>query len=172
MITVIELSTESLTLRPIGAGDSDYLRAFAPDWTGVAGWVVLHRATQASLGLFTVTHLRPGVLANILPLLDVAAVKDLEPLDAQGQRLHVMEEAVATIGPYLVATFALQRLGATCRMDQVALVKFYERIGMRREGLIRHGWNVGGRPVDCVVFGWLAAEIAPAPTARVEVVAA
>ena len=105
MIPVIELTTEHLTLQPLGPGDADYcvalhrqnqrttfdaLESFDTPaaWAqylqalldeNMTGWRIVHTATTIPLGIFYVTQVTPGILANLNPVSDLPALKDVQP---------------------------------------------------------------------------------------------
>jgi RimJ/RimL family protein N-acetyltransferase len=54
----------------------------------------------------------------------------------------------------------LERLAATCDPDKAASVRVLEKVGLRREGLLRDLYLVRGRHRDRLMFGCLRADIA------------
>lgn len=54
----------------------------------------------------------------------------------------------------------LERLAATCDPDNAASVRVLEKVGLRREGLLRGLYLIRGRHRDRLMFGCLRADIA------------
>ena len=185
MISVTDLDTEFLQLRPFGPEDHDYLVALHEQQrvttmddvetfqsgddlhvhlrdllnAQMTGWVVYHEGSECRVGAFYVTNLLSGVGALINPVSDIPALKDLVPVDAMGRRLKIMDEAALVVMPYLFERFNLQRIGGAFYSTNVPGIRFCQRIGMRAEGIIRHGSRVNGQPVDVHLFGLLKSEV-------------
>lgn len=186
MITVTELDTEFLQLRPFGPEDIDYIigvheasaetvfddvdqfkttedfRAYILSLmtNNATGWVVRHDATETPLGVLYFVDILPGVTANFHPVIDRQALKDIEPKDALGQRLRVMDQAMRVAVPYMVERFSLQRVGGAFGAYNVPALRLCDRLGFRREGVIRHGVRIKDTPADLIVYGLIAQEIA------------
>ena len=79
-------------------------------------------------------------------------------------RQGYMGEALAALIDHAFGVLRLRRLEADVDPENAASLGILERMGFRREGLLRERWNVGGGIQDSVVLGLLAREWR-APTA-------
>ena len=70
------------------------------------------------------------------------------------------------------AVLGLERLGAYCNVEHARSQRALERIGFRREGVLRRFHRHGDRTLDVVVFGLLRDEWRAGPLADVPVAAA
>ncbi len=57
----------------------------------------------------------------------------------------------------------LRRLTALVHVENAASIRLLERLGFRREGLLRAHYLIGGIPVDHLTYGLLRDERRPAP---------
>ena len=74
-----------------------------------------------------------------------------------------MGEALAALIDYAFGTLKLRRLEADVDPLNGSSLRLLERMGFRREGLLRERWNVGGVLADSVMLGLLAREWRGAP---------
>jgi ribosomal-protein-alanine N-acetyltransferase len=79
-------------------------------------------------------------------------------------------EAKALVCHLAFALLGLERLGAYSNVEHARSQRALERIGFRREGVLRRYHRHGGRGLDVVVFGLLRAEWEAGPLAGVPVV--
>mgnify|MGYP001570913675 CR=1 FL=1 len=185
MIIVPDLTTEHLLLRPIGPGGADYLigihRASSrmvfddvDSWDedstftdyileslqrNATGWLLLHAKTQIKLGALYFVDILEGITCNFHPVSDIGALKDAVPTDAHGHRLRTMDEAIKTAFPWCAEAWGLQRIGGAFGSHNVPSLKLCERVGMRKEGVVRNGVKIKGKPVDLVIYGLLREEV-------------
>lgn len=73
----------------------------------------------------------------------------------------LMREALVTLIDFAFDRLALRRLEADVDPRNQASVTLLERLGFRREGLLRERWNVGDEFQDAAFFGLLAREYRP-----------
>ena len=69
-----------------------------------------------------------------------------------------MSEGLAALIDHSFATLKLRRLEADVDPDNANSLRILDRMGFRREGLLRERWNVGGAIQDSVFLGLLARE--------------
>lgn len=69
-----------------------------------------------------------------------------------------MGESLAALIDHAFAALKLRRLEADVDPDNATSLKILDRMGFRREGLLRERWNVGGAIQDSVFLGLLARE--------------
>jgi len=84
--------------------------------------------------------------------------------DAWGQGF--MHEALTALVEHGFGALQLRRIEADIDPRNAASARSLERLGFRREGLLRERWNVGGEISDSALYGLLAREWAlrdPAP---------
>ena len=98
-----------------------------------------------------VGHYRPH---PVLELLDVWYV--LGRREARGRGLG--REAVGLLVDHLFSTTTVQRLGATCDVENAPSVRLLEALGFRREGTLRVALFHHGRWHDVHVYGLTRAE--------------
>ena len=73
-------------------------------------------------------------------------------------------EAVGLLVDHLFATTVLERVGATCDVENVPSYRLLESVGFRREGTLRSALYHHGRWHDVFVYGLIRSERgAPAP---------
>ena len=73
-------------------------------------------------------------------------------------RRGYMGEALATLIDHSFHALKLRRLEADVDPDNASSLRILDRMGFRREGLLRERWNVGGAIQDSVFLGLLARE--------------
>jgi RimJ/RimL family protein N-acetyltransferase len=76
-----------------------------------------------------------------------------------------MGEALAALIEYAFSVLQLRRLEADVDPANASSLRILERMGFRREGLLRERWNVGGVIADSVILGLLAREWRGTPDA-------
>jgi RimJ/RimL family protein N-acetyltransferase len=69
-----------------------------------------------------------------------------------------MGEALATLIDYAFGILGLRRLEADVDPGNASSLRILDRMGFRREGLLRERWSVGGEIQDSVFLGLLARE--------------
>ena len=69
-----------------------------------------------------------------------------------------MGEALGALIDYAFGILLLRRLEADVDPANASSLRILERLGFRREGLLRERWNVGGVIADSVMLGLLARE--------------
>ena len=69
-----------------------------------------------------------------------------------------MGEALRALIDHSFAALKLRRLEADVDPDNASSLRILDRMGFRREGLLRERWNVGGGIQDSVFLGLLARE--------------
>lgn len=57
-----------------------------------------------------------------------------------------------------LGTLGVHRLWATCRPENVGSVRVLEKLGLRREGLLRQSRRVRGEWVDSLLFARLSTD--------------
>ena len=119
-------------------------------------FVVATRAPESVVGV--VGHYRPH---PVLEFVDVWYV--LGRREARGQGLG--KEAVGLLVEHLFATETVERVGATCDVENVPSVRLLEGLGFRREGTLRSALFHHGRWHDVHVYGVTRAERAPSARA-------
>lgn len=67
-----------------------------------------------------------------------------------------MNEALTSLIDYAFGVLGLRRLEADVDPNNAASLRILDRMGFRREGLLRERWNVGGEIQDSVFLGLLA----------------
>jgi len=70
-------------------------------------------------------------------------------------------EAVGLLVRHLFATETLERVGATCDVENVPSYRLLERLGFRREGTLRAALFHHGRWHDVYVYGLTRGELPP-----------
>ena len=69
-----------------------------------------------------------------------------------------MGEALAALIDHAFGVLKLRRLEADVDPNNAGSLRILDRMGFRREGLLRERWNVAGEIQDSVVLGLLARE--------------
>lgn len=111
---------------------------------------VIQRSSDAPL-IGCVGHYQPH---PVLEMTDVWYV-----LGDPTQRGHgIGTEAVGLLVDHLVRSVRLARVGATSDVENVASYRLLEKLGFRREGVLRSALFHHGRWHDVAVYGLLAAD--------------
>lgn len=79
-------------------------------------------------------------------------------LDSDYQGRGLMTEAVHAVLTYGFTTLGIHRIWATADVENTASWRLMERVGMQREGLLRHDKNVRGRWRDSYIYAVLEPE--------------
>ena len=111
-------------------------------------WGVERKADRRLLGTCTLFHIHAG---NRRAELGYA-------LASAHWKQGYMGEALAALIDHAFGVLRLRRLEADVDPENAASLGILERMGFRREGLLRERWNVGGGIQDSVVLGLLARE--------------
>lgn len=172
------LRTARLQLRPMQPADADALHAIltdpevlrywdTPAWPDVAQareFIVdeqraLAEGESITLGIF---QDEPPRLIGECLLFAVdwhAGRAELGFALARGAWGHgyLQEAAVALIG-YGLHRLRLRRIEAEINAGNAAAARALERLGFRREGVLRERWAVNGRISDAAMYGLLARE--------------
>jgi RimJ/RimL family protein N-acetyltransferase len=74
-----------------------------------------------------------------------------------------MNEALTTLAGYAFEVLGMRRLEADVDPRNARSMRAVERLGFRREGLLRERWKVNGELQDSVVLGLLSHEWRPGP---------
>ncbi len=117
-------------------------------------FVVATRTPEAVVGV--VGHYRAH---PVLEYTDVWYV--LGRREARGKGLG--KEAVGLLVEHLFATGSLERVGATCDVENLPSVRLLEGLGFRREGTLRSALFHHGRWHDVHVYGLTRSERTPPP---------
>jgi [ribosomal protein S5]-alanine N-acetyltransferase len=121
------------------------LREAADDPTSLAPrYVVALRETDEPIGF--VGHYVPH---PVLETIDVWYVIG----DRRARRKGYATEAVGLLLTHLFATTPLPRMGATCDVENLASVALLERLGFKREGVLRSALFHHARWHDIAVYG-------------------
>ena len=121
------------------------VRAAADDPTSLAPRFAIERLDEAKV-VGTVGYYRAH---PVLEFMDVWYV--LGDRDARGRGFG--KEAVRLLTDHLFATTALERMGATCDVENVASYRLLEGLGFRHEGTLRSALYHHGRWHDVRVYG-------------------
>ncbi|KQZ60331.1 MULTISPECIES: GNAT family N-acetyltransferase [unclassified Lysobacter] len=68
------------------------------------------------------------------------------------------QEALRLVLDYAYSTLSLRRIEADIDPRNLPSCRLVERLGFRREGLLRERWNVAGECQDSAIYGLLARE--------------
>jgi len=117
-------------------------------------FVVEQKADGRVIGV--VGHYRPH---PVLEFVDVWYI--LGDREARGKGYG--KEAVRLLVEHLFATETVERLGATCDVDNVPSYRLLEALGFRREGTLRSALFHHGRWHDVFVYGLTRADRGSAP---------
>lgn len=178
----VSLHTERLSLRPLVDDDAPALLAIfshpavmrywsTPPWTELAQAHAMIAADRAALAADEALRLglqRQGEarLVGTVSLFDLrwqsrrAEIGYALAFDAWGQGL--MQEALRAFVGHAFETLALNRLEADIDPRNAASARVLERLGFRREGLLRERWIVDGEVSDSALYGLLARDGPPA----------
>lgn len=80
-------------------------------------------------------------------------------------RKGYMSEVLTALIGYAFGTLKLRRLEADVDPRNESSLRILDRLGFRREGLLRERWNVGGEIQDTAFLGLLAADWRGGPSA-------
>jgi RimJ/RimL family protein N-acetyltransferase len=134
-------------VRSIGAAPRDP-ESLAPRFA------VERRAEKDLIGV--VGHYRPHPVLESIDVWYVLGRRDL-----RGRGLG--REAVGLLVDHLFRTETVERIGATCDVENVPSVRLLEGLGFRREGTVRSTLFHHGRWHDVHVYGVIRAEWARRP---------
>jgi ribosomal-protein-alanine N-acetyltransferase len=95
----------------------------------------------------------------VLTLVDVWYVLGDRAERGKGYGLSAVRQLVA----HVFATQPVERVGATCDVENVPSARLLERIGLEREGLLHQALFHHGRWHDVLVYGVTRARWAPTP---------
>lgn len=174
----VRLDTPRLLLRPLAAADRDALFAIdsdvrvarygsRPAWTSPdeAAAYLAKDAGQRADGeflRFAIERREDGALVGVCMLFEHDAEcrcaevgYGLGP-DVWGR--GYAREAVGRLLDHGFGALDLNRIEADVDPRNVASQRLLERLGFRREGLLRERWIVAGEKSDSVIFGLLASE--------------
>lgn len=84
-------------------------------------------------------------------------------LTSEFQGRGVMSQALQILVADLFLATPLERLEARCAIDNVASQRVLEKVGFRREGLLRGYFQLDGRRIDNYLYALLRADLLPAP---------
>jgi ribosomal-protein-alanine N-acetyltransferase len=178
-----ELRTPRLRLREVRADDAAALYAVHSDprvmryWSFPA-WTQLAQA-EARVVHILGQRVRGEVFVWAVAdagsdlLIGTIAAFSLDRVQARGEigySLHadwhgrgLAQEAMRAVLAWLVADFGLQRIEADIDPRNAASCRLVERLGFRREGLLRERWRVDGEVSDTALYGLLAREFVATP---------
>jgi RimJ/RimL family protein N-acetyltransferase len=134
-------------------------RVLAETATGaVHAWAIADRGDDALIGTATLHSLqreqgRAEIGYSLVP-------------ERQGRGLAA--EALRLLLAHAFDGLQLRRLEADVDPRNLASCRLLERLGFRREGLLRARWRVAGEDCDSAMYGLLASEYHAAPAARTE----
>jgi [ribosomal protein S5]-alanine N-acetyltransferase len=172
------LHTRRLELRPLQPGDEhDLLRIFGdPEFMrywSTGPWQDLDRARRVIerdlRELAAGEHLRLGIVARDSGrLIGTCSMLNIVPSCRRAEigygiardqwRQGYMHEAVSALIDQAFGAFELHRLEADVDPRNVASARSLEKLGFRREGLLRERWIVDGEVSDSALYGLLAHE--------------
>jgi RimJ/RimL family protein N-acetyltransferase len=118
-------------------------------------FVVETRAEKEVVGV--VGHYRPH---PVLEFVDVWYI--LGKTAARGRGYG--REAVGLLVRHLFATETVERVGATCDVENVPSYRLLEGLGFRRDGTLRQALFHHGRWHDVHIYGLRRSDLAPAPS--------
>lgn len=184
MIIVPELETRNLRLVPFGPDDEGYLfllydraarsrfaefpvlepeafQAYMVEHMSgpTAGWVIRHRETDVELGTVYLEQVTFGVTGTLHVNLDVDAVKDVRPTNPDGSLVRVVDEAARAVIRHAFEVLGVERVTSAATPQNVYAIKLAERMGFRKEGVLRRGAKVKGEARDVVLYGLLKEEM-------------
>jgi RimJ/RimL family protein N-acetyltransferase len=74
-----------------------------------------------------------------------------------------MSQALQILVADLYLATPLERLEARCAVDNVASQRVLEKVGFRREGLLRGYFQLDGARIDNYLYSLLRGDLLPAP---------
>jgi RimJ/RimL family protein N-acetyltransferase len=170
------LSTDRLVLRPFHADDADAVtreagvrevaettlnipHPYPPG--GAAGWIATLAPAHAAGNDLTLAITAGGELVGAVSLMISSRFARAE-LAYWIARAHwnrgVATEAARAIVAYGFGPLALHKISATHMVHNPASGRVMQKLGMRREGLLREHYHRDGRWLDVVVYGLLRSE--------------
>ncbi len=177
----VSISTERLSLRPLCIPDAEALFGIFSDpefmrfwssepWTSVDRAVALIEDDRRALAAGE--HLRLGVFLREEPRL--VGTSSLFNFNEQCRRAELgygiardhwrkgyMFEAVSSLITFAFVELSLNRLEADIDPRNVGSARSLEKLGFRREGLLRERWIVGEEVSDSALYGLLSREWPP-----------
>lgn len=171
------LSAERVTLRPLAMPDAPILHSFFSDPETMRYWSSLPhpdeshtRALVASTGsgFESRTILQWGIARNddsrllgtvtLMPELNQPRAELGYVLGREHWGKGYAGEAQRRVVEFGFGDLALHRLEADTHPGNEASARSLERLGFRREGVLRERWIVDGERSDSVIWGLLAGE--------------
>jgi len=169
------LNTERLRLRPLNPGDARAVHLMMSDAEVMAYWDVGKVEDPAATGdivqrQLTEMEAERGFLWSMERLGDhtFVGVCDLSEIDRRHARAEVgfmagrafwgegyTLEAMHAIIAYAAISLRLRRLEARTHIGNVRSIRMLERLGFKREGLMRGYVERDGERRDCLLFGLL-----------------
>ncbi len=122
-----------------------------------AMWLIKHRKFKINLGIIYLTDIIFGITANLHPLIDRAGYRLYLQLNGK-ERLRFMKEAVMPVIKVGFESFKVQRIGGAFLHFNKQAIRFVKGLGLKQEGLIRHGSRVNDAPQDLVILGMVRKE--------------
>lgn len=172
------LETRRLRLRPLEEGDAPALLALfsdpqvmrywsTPPWTGIERALQTIASDRESMAAGE--HLRLAITRRDDPLLiGTCTLFNLVPacrraeigyaLAPAHQGHAYMDEALRALLRHGFTTMQLNRVEADIDPRNEASARTLERLGFRREGLLRQRWVVDGEVSDSAIYGLLHAD--------------
>jgi len=128
-------------------------RALAESAAGsVLAWAIADRASDALIGTATLHSLHR----------EQARAELGYSLSPEWQGRGLASEALRLVLEHAFGPMQLRRLEADVDPRNLASCRLLERLGFRREGLLRARWHVAGEDCDSAIYGLLAHEHAHA----------
>lgn len=180
------IQTPRLLLRPLEPSDAPALLAVfgdpavmrywsTPPWTSADdALAMIARAREAAAAgtavRFGIVRAADGALIGTCTLFDRVAESRRAEVGyalaraAWGQ--GYAREAVAALLDHAFGVLGLHRVEADIDPRNAASARLLERLGFRREGLLRERWIVGGEVTDSAIYGLLARDWAGAGAQR------
>ena len=182
----LPLETERLSLRPLGEGDAEALFTIFADARVMRYWSSppwkdhepAHAMIEADREAATREFLRLGLErkedGRLLGTCTLFAIHEASRRAETGYALasHAwghgyMLEAMGALLRYGFETLDLNRIEADIDPRNEPSARLLERLGFRREGLLRERWIVGGEVSDSTLYGllrrdWRAGATGPA----------
>jgi [ribosomal protein S5]-alanine N-acetyltransferase len=111
---------------------------------------------------------RPGVVGVVGHYVSHPVLESIDVWYVIGERAArgkgFGREAVALLVDHLLATTSVERVAATCDVDNVASCRLVEGLGFRREGTLRSAFYHHGRWHDVHLYGVTRAEWSRPPS--------
>jgi ribosomal-protein-alanine N-acetyltransferase len=169
------LKTERLSLRPLEAADTDAIHLMMSDVEVMAFWdsgEIEDPATTTEIVERQLTEMERGVgrywVVELAEAGDFLGLCDLSEIDKRHSRADVgfmiarpywgggytFEAMHAVIG-HAAQGLRLKRLQARTHLGNVRSMRLLDRLGFKREGLLRGYVERDGERRDCVLYGLL-----------------